>query len=494
MWKSIEPLSDEDRRIDLKDIDSLKDAWAERKAKLGETSEENLHKFSEKLARQWSIETGILERLYDIDRGITEILVEHGFIASYIDRSGTNQDPEQLVQILRDHSAAVQHIQDCVANSRPLTVGFIHELHSILTQHQPSVTGIDQFGNRVSFPLLRGRFKESPNNPTRENGTFHEYCPPIHVASEMDRLLHLYHEYTSENPILLSAWLHHRFEQIHPYQDGNGRVGRALANLVLVKASLFPVVIRGNDQRPEYIRALEEADAGNLPHLTRLFADIQKKTILQALSIGPDTKPTVAVVQDVADSIASRLRRKREEVEQRLRRVNIVARSLQQYTADHLRSVLIDTRSRLQRTANIDVGHQVLSGGPGQLHNEKPTKHWYHYQVSRTAQQANQRVNFDEDHYFVRARLSREGLPWLTYVVSFHHIGPELTGVMEITAFLEISYPSSDEESPKPEPLVCMEKPFTITFQDDAEKVKSALLDWVNESFAIALTQWGNVL
>ena len=492
-WKPIEPLSDRDRSIDFKDIDSLEKAWFEVKSKLAETSANNLQKFVERLARLWSIETGILERIYDIDRGTTEILIEHGFLASLIERSSTSQDPEQLIEILRDHRAAVDLIQDCVANSRLLTVGFIHELHSILTRHQLTVHAVDQFGNRVSFPLSHGKFKELPNNPTRPDGTVHEYCPPIHVASEMDGLLEMYGKYTGENPILLSAWLHHRFTQIHPYSDGNGRVARALANLVLVKANLFPVAIT-RDQRAEYIEALEKADEGNLQGLSRLFADVQKKTILQALSVGPDTKPMVAVVQDVADSIAFRLRRKKEEAAQRLRQVNAVARSLQQYAADHLRSVLIDTRSRFKKTANVDIASQVLSGGPGQLHNEKPTEHWYHYQVTKTAQQANQRVNFEEDHYFVRARLSREGLPWLTYVVSLHHIGQELTGVMEITALLEISYPSSDEESPKSEPIMCMEKPFTITFNDQAEEVKSAFLDWVNESFAIALTQWGNVL
>ena len=492
-WNSIEPLSDEDRSIGLKDIDSLTGAWSEVKTRLGATSKENLQRFNEKLVRLWSIETGILERIYDVDRGTTEMLIEHGFHANLIERSSTTQDPEQLVEILRDHRAAVELVHDCVANTRSLTIGFIHELHSIITRHQTAVSAVDQFGSRLLLPLVRGQFKQSPNNPTRENGTVHEYCPPIHVSAEMDRLLVMYHEYENENPTLLSAWLHHRFEQIHPYQDGNGRVGRALSSLILVKAELFPVVIK-RDQRTEYIQALEEADAGNLHRLTRLFADIQKKTILQALSLGPDIKPMVAVVQDVADSIASRLRRKREEVEQRLRQVNTVARSLQQYTVDHLRSALIDTKSRFQKTAHLDIGYQVLPGGPAQFYNEKPTEHWYHYQVARTAQQANQRVNFDQDHYFVRARLSRDDLPWLTYVVSFHHVGLELTGVMEVTAFLEISYPSSDEESPKSEPIVCMEKPFTFTFQDQAEEVTPALLDWVNESFAIALTHWGNVL
>ena len=61
--------------------------------------------FNEKLARKWSIETGILERLYDIDRGITIVLIERGFFSGLIERSSTDKDPAELVDILRDHKS-----------------------------------------------------------------------------------------------------------------------------------------------------------------------------------------------------------------------------------------------------------------------------------------------------------------------------------------------------------------------------------------------------
>src|SRR5262249_3476993 len=158
----------------------------------------------------------------------------------------------------------------------------IHELHAVLTRHQESVEGVDQFGQAVIFPLKHGAFKELPNNPTRDDGSTHEYCPPIQVPPEMDNLLDWYHENDEANPILVAAWLHHRLTQIHPYQDGNGRLARVLANLVLVKHELFPVVIT-RDQRPQYIEGLEAADNGNLKPLARLFAEIEKKTILEAI-------------------------------------------------------------------------------------------------------------------------------------------------------------------------------------------------------------------
>ena len=135
----------------------------------------------------------------------------------------------------------------------------------------------------------------------------------------------------------------------------------------------------------------------------------------------------------------------------------------------------------------------MLPGGPKNPYNGKPTEHWYHYQVARTVHQANQRANFEEHHYFVRVRLSGE-LPWLDFVVSFHHVGQELSGVMEVTAFCEISYPASDEDQPKTGPIQCMDKPFTITYQDDPNKILPRLLEWVNESFAIAVKKWGDIL
>lgn len=495
LWKQITPLSERDRDIDLIDVNSLREAWLSSRRQLVESSRMNLQKFEDRLARQWSIETGILERIYELDRGTTAVLIEMGFVADLIERSSTNREPVELVQILRDHRIAIDLIQDCVANARPLSIGLINELHAVLTKHQSHVDGIDQFGNPVSFPLKHGKFKELPNNPTRDDGTTHEYCPVIHVDSEMANLVRWYNEYDEVNPVLLAAWLHHRFTQIHPYQDGNGRVARALVTLVLIKYELFPIVIT-RDQRPQYISALEEADEENLKPLTRLFAEIEKKTILEAISLPPDSEPETskAVLNDVTDAIASKLRRRRDEVRQKLRLVNSLAELLQTSLHEHLRNLANSVVSQLRESVNLQAGIHVMSGGPDHLYNGKPTEHWYHYQVYKTAQETNQRVNFDENHYFVRARISGEQFPWLTFVISFHHVGHELSGVMEVTAFAEILYPRTDDTESVIDQVMCMDKPFTMTNKDNAELLRPALLDWASQCFTLAVKSWGDVL
>ena len=54
---------------------------------------------------------------------------------------------------------------------------------------------------------------------------------------------------------------HRRLVAIHPFNDGNGRTARLLMNLVLIRAGYPPVAVRPED-RPTYIRALQQAQAG----------------------------------------------------------------------------------------------------------------------------------------------------------------------------------------------------------------------------------------
>ena len=116
---------------------------------------------------------------------------------------------------------------------------------------------MDQFGDLFEAELVKGQYKKRPNNPTRPDGSIHQYCPPEHVDSEMERLIELHAQHVSQGvPVeVQSAWLHPRFAQIHPYQDGNGRVARALASLAFIKAGWFPIVVT-RDDRTRYIDAL----------------------------------------------------------------------------------------------------------------------------------------------------------------------------------------------------------------------------------------------
>ncbi|MEA3254737.1 MAG: Fic family protein [Candidatus Altiarchaeota archaeon] len=98
-----------------------------------------------------------------------------------------------------------------------------------------------------------------------------ETTPPEKVEPEMSDLIHWYEksiEYT--HPLNVSAIFHGRFEKIHPFEDGNGRVGRVLSNIILMKNKYPPLIIR-KSQRISYLKTLEDYDNGYEWNLKRFF-------------------------------------------------------------------------------------------------------------------------------------------------------------------------------------------------------------------------------
>lgn len=84
----------------------------------------------------------------------------------------------------------------------------------------------------------------------------HETCIPAHVANEMKSLQEWYHA-QKDATIHTLAEYHWRFESIHPFQDGNGRVGRLILFRECLRHSIMPFVI-GNEHKMYYYRGLSE--------------------------------------------------------------------------------------------------------------------------------------------------------------------------------------------------------------------------------------------
>jgi hypothetical protein len=488
-WQPIQPLSDSDKAVDLAAIHPLYEAWWLARERLQTASPSHLKQFNDRLVRRMSIETGILERLYDLDRGTTEALVAKGFAEDLVSHTSTNIEPSRLIDLLKDQEAAVQLVVDCVANQRKLTKGFIHELHAILTQHQDTTTAVDQFGKRYDIPLLKGQFKRQPNNPKRPDGSAHEYCPPVHVDAEVEKLLAWVAGYGEEDPVIVAAWFHHRFTQIHPYQDGNGRVARALTTLILLQANLLPLVI-DRDLRTEYITALEVADFGDLSTLAGIFARLERAAILSALSIDVDSDAsaqrtlTAAVIQSLAAKFNKRMELKHAE----LRAVNSVAVELRARTRRVIERHVTAVTKITKGMASPQV--HVADGGP-----DHSNAHWYKFEVVRSAKEAGKYANFDEDHYFIKAsiRIDRERL---VFVTSFHHVGNELSGIMEATSFarLESFEESDDRERASQDFFVCSLEPFVFTYKTKPAEIFVAFDKWLDQSLAIALKEYADRL
>lgn len=109
--------------------------------------------------------------------------------------------------------------------------------------------------------------------------------PPEKVQEEMDKLIAWYEKSKgSMHPIKLAALFHGRFEMIHPFEDGNGRVGRFIINVILAEQKYPPLIIR-NNQRLSYLCALEKFDTGHTDSLERFLLMKFKETFTKFFEI-----------------------------------------------------------------------------------------------------------------------------------------------------------------------------------------------------------------
>lgn len=101
--------------------------------------------------------------------------------------------------------------------------------------------------------------------------------PPEMVEQEMSELIEWYHKNKHTHPLQKAAIFHGRFEKIHPFEDGNGRVGRLLINVILINHGYPPLIIR-ETQRISYFNSLEAFDNGYEDKLSRFLVDKYKET------------------------------------------------------------------------------------------------------------------------------------------------------------------------------------------------------------------------
>jgi len=324
LWKPIS-YNETWKNCDTSILDDISSSWLSRREVLKENSTEYAEFINQK-KREHAIETGVIERIYDLSKGITETFIKEGFVESYLSHGDTDIPKRDLMNHLKDHIEAVDFIFDVVNENRPLTTGFIKELHHLTTRHQKHAEGRDQFGNKSKIDLLKGAFKIRENNPTRSDGTTIYFCPPEQTASEMDNLVEIYNNLVKDNehPLKIATWLHHAFVSIHPFQDGNGRVARLLTSLVFIKFGFFPFTVLREEMKVRYINALEEADENQPQNLVSYFAETQKRNIEKALNIREVASTSLEEVESILVKKLKKRKKDREEVAALLDKKNVI--------------------------------------------------------------------------------------------------------------------------------------------------------------------------
>lgn len=160
---------------------------------------------------------------------------------------------------LKDHMEAVGHkeafefVRELVKDNVPISEIIIKQIHYLVLADKKEDRGVYR---RV---------------PVRIMGAKHEPVQPYLIVPKMEQLLQEYAE-SKEHIVTKLARFHIEFEGIHPFIDGNGRTGRLLVNLELMKAGYPPIDIKFTD-RIAYYNAFDEFHENhNLLAMEKLFA------------------------------------------------------------------------------------------------------------------------------------------------------------------------------------------------------------------------------
>ena len=473
------PIEDYESHAELAtaELGALAQVWREQRARLG--NQEAYRQFEERLKREWAVETGLIERLYTLDRGITQLLIEQGFRAALIPHQG-GANPDAVVAMIADHKAAVEGVFDFVKGARQLSTSYIKEMHALMTQHQATVDGIDSLGRRTSVPLIRGAFKRLPNNPLRPDGTIHEYCPPEQVDSEMDRLIALHQEHEDVAPEVEAAWLHHRFAQIHPFQDGNGRIARALATMVFVKAGWFPLVVRDRE-RAQYIGALETADGDDLKPLVEYFARVQRSEFVHALNIAEDVRQARRVADTIL-SVRRQLQQRKDSLVTEWEAAKTIAAALRIQAEQRLAEVADDLKREMCDV--LEHGDYFVSGAE-ECSNRS---HYYRYQIIQTAKELDYFANPRIYRAWVRLVLRNTNLTEV--LIAFHGIGREFQGVLACSAswFQRVETEDGEREVGPVTPVA--DSVFLINYKESLDEAAARFEDWLEAAIVRSLKLW----
>ena len=176
---------------------------------------------------------------------------------------GFTGDPRALFE-LGNQKLCYEFLKRKITSREPLTIDLVLETHAALAGGTYDERRYVERGERP------GAFKINDYMIGREEAG----SPPESVRGDIAELLDEMNGFRGEDIIKAAAYFHCKFENIHPFADGNGRVGRTLLNYFLMTRD-FPPLIVHEDERAGYYAALESFDRDSDISPMRAFLSAQ---------------------------------------------------------------------------------------------------------------------------------------------------------------------------------------------------------------------------
>lgn len=208
-------------------------------------------------------------------------LVEHTYNSNAIEGNTLTLQETALVlqgitidqKPLKDHLEAVgykeafKYVEELAKQDNPITEFGIKSIHNLVLADRPE--------DRGTFRRVNVRIAGALTNPVQ----------PYLIEPKIEELLNDFNSWTKTRHIVeCVATFHLRFESIHPFIDGNGRTGRLLMNLQLIKAGFPAINIKFADRRKYYDAFDEYAKTGSAEAMTILVGEAVVARLREILS------------------------------------------------------------------------------------------------------------------------------------------------------------------------------------------------------------------
>jgi Fic family protein len=225
------------------EFEKLKSLQPSGKIKLTHLSEEEWLRFSESFA-------------YDTN-AIEGSTVEKKEVKEILEQNKWPNKPKEEISETFGVADAVKYIRSTKTH---ISVDFIKELHKIVFRNSKTFAG-----------KLRGIGEEVVVVNSAGN-IIHRGAPSAKVYPLLQKLVAWYEKNKGlYPPLVLAAVIHNQFENIHPFRDGNGRVGRLLLINILLKHKLPPINIELKNRREYYTALQSYENEGNLRPMIELM-------------------------------------------------------------------------------------------------------------------------------------------------------------------------------------------------------------------------------